>query len=306
MHELKLYQFLNSTAPVMTDPYRKVAHALTFVQGSAVAEWKRSVENWIMRRPIPTPPHVDVWDQFEQDFIQDWDDTNAHYKAAAELDKLKMDGNNIDHYITKFAELARKAQYHEDDPAVLEKFKHGLSVRLLETAMNHDQPANWEQWKLSTRKRQAILTSIEPHRQAFFAEKKARKPFFQRNNKGEFNPRRGGPSNAMDTSASLSKAVTEADKERYKKEGRCFFCGAQGHVSRSCSKKTNSNSKSTPVKMAVAGDNTTSITSNEASQTTALTQEAVLNFLHNLPNDEYQQMAEAWGKLNAEEDFSQA
>ena len=189
MHELKLYQFLNSTAPVMTDPYRKVAHALMFVQGSVVAEWKRSIENWIMRRPILTPPHVDVWEEFEQDFIQDWDDTNAHYKAAAELDKLKMEGSNIDHYITKFTELARKAQYHEDDPAVLEKFKHGLPVRLLETAMNHDQPANWEQWKLSTHKRQAILTSIEPHRQAFYAEKKAKKPFFQRNNRGEFNPR---------------------------------------------------------------------------------------------------------------------
>ena len=141
-----------------------------------------------MRRPIPTPPHVDVWEEFEQDFVQDWDDTNAHYKAAAELDKLKMEGSNIDHYITKFAELARKAQYHEDDPAVLEKFKHRLSVQLLEAAMNHDQPANWEQWKLSTRKRQAILTSIEPHCQAFFAEKKAKKPFFSRNNKGKFNP----------------------------------------------------------------------------------------------------------------------
>ena len=45
-----------------------------------------------MRRPIPAPPHVDVWEEFEQDFIQDWDDTNAHYKAAAELDKLKMEG----------------------------------------------------------------------------------------------------------------------------------------------------------------------------------------------------------------------
>ena len=282
-----------------------MAHALTFIQGSAVAEWKRSVENWIMRRPIPTPPHVDVWDEFKQDFIQDWDDTNAHYKAAAELDKLKMEGSNIDHYITKFAELAQKAQYHEDDPAVLEKFKHGLSVRLLEAAMNHDQPANWEQWKLSTRKRQAILTSIEPHCQAFFAEKKAKKPFFSRNNKGEFNPRRGGPSNAMDTSASLSKAVTEADKERYKKEGRCFFCGAQGHVSRSCSKKTNPPHKATPAKLAVAQEETSGTTS-VTSQTTALTQESVLNFLRDLPTDEYQQMAEAWGRLTTEEDFSQA
>ena len=128
MHELKLYQFLNLNATIITDPYRKVAHALTFIQGAAVAKWKRSIENWIMRRPIPTPPHIDVWEEFEQDFIQDWDDTNAYYKAAAKLDKLKMEGSNINHYITKFAKLARKAQYHEDDPAVLEKFKHGLPV----------------------------------------------------------------------------------------------------------------------------------------------------------------------------------
>ena len=179
-----------------------------------------------------------------------------------------------------------------------------LPIRLLETAMHHDQPANWEQWKLSTCKRQAILTSIEPHRQAFFAEKK-KKPFFLRNNKGEFNPQRGGPSNAMDTSASLLKAVTEADKERYKKEGRCFFCGAQGHVSRSCSKKTNTPQKITPAKLAVAKEDT-SETASVTSQTTALTQENVLNFLRDLPTDEYQQMAEAWGRLTTEEDFSQA
>ena len=112
----------------------------------------------------------------------------------------------------------------------------------------------------------------------------------------------------MDTSASLSKAVTEADKERYKKEGRCFFCGAQGHVSRSCSKKTNTPPKTVPAKLATVIEDTTS-TSNVASQTsqmTALTQENVLNFLRDLPTDEYQQMAEAWGKLTTEEDFSQA
>src|SRR6202789_3278428 len=124
MHELKLYQFLNDNSPIMQDPYRKVAHALTFIQGTAVAEWKRSVENWVMGRPVPAPPHLNVWEGFEGDFIQDWDDTNAHYKAAAKLDKLKMEGSNIDHYITKFAELARKAQYQENDLAVLEKFKH--------------------------------------------------------------------------------------------------------------------------------------------------------------------------------------
>ena len=109
----------------------------------------------------------------------------------------------------------------------------------------------------------------------------------------------------MDTSASLSKAVTEADKERYKKEERCFFCGAQGHVSRSCSKKNSTPSKTTPAKIATVAEDTAP-TLNVTSQTTTLTQESVLNFLKDLPTDKYQQMAEAWGKLTTEEDFSQA
>ena len=109
----------------------------------------------------------------------------------------------------------------------------------------------------------------------------------------------------MDTSASLSKAVMEADKDRYKREGRCFFCGAQGHISRSCSKKTITPPKATPAKIAMATEDDAP-TQKVTSQTTTLMQESVLNFLQDLPTDEYQQMAEAWGKLTTEEDFSQA
>ena len=109
----------------------------------------------------------------------------------------------------------------------------------------------------------------------------------------------------MDTSASLSKAVTEANKEQYKKEGRCFFCGAQGHVSRSCSKKTATSLKPTPAKIATVAEETTPASS-VTSQMTTLTQETILNFLKDLPTDEYQQMAKAWGRLTMEEDFSQA
>ena len=109
----------------------------------------------------------------------------------------------------------------------------------------------------------------------------------------------------MDTSASLSKAITEADKERYKKEGWCFFCGVQGHVSRSCSKKTTAPQKNPPAKIAAITEEATTAPS-VSSQTTTFTQENVLNYLKDLPTDEYQQMAEAWGKMMTEEDFSQA
>ena len=106
----------------------------------------------------------------------------------------------------------------------------------------------------------------------------------------------------MDTSASLSKAVTEADKERYKQEGRCFFCGAQGHVSRSCSKKASPPQKSIPAKIATVTEEVTP----DPLQSTTFNQESVLNYLKDLPSDEYQQMVEAWGRLMNDEDFSQA
>ena len=109
----------------------------------------------------------------------------------------------------------------------------------------------------------------------------------------------------MDTSASLLKAITEVDKERYKKEGRCFFCGAQGHISHSCMKKTAAPQKNPPAKIMAITEETTTAPS-VSSQTMTFMQESVLNYLKDLPTDEYQQMAEAWGKMMTEEDFSQA
>ena len=108
----------------------------------------------------------------------------------------------------------------------------------------------------------------------------------------------------MDTSASLSKAVTEADKERYKKEGRCFFCGVQGHISHSCLKKAAAPPKNPLAKIAAAIEEIAA--PSVQSQTTTFTQENVLNYLKDLSTEEYQQMTEAWGRITTEEDFSQA
>ena len=112
---------------------------------------------------MPSDPNTTVYDDFKFAFIELWTDANEPYCAAAELNKLRMEDNDIDTYITVFAELARKALYHLDDPAVLEKFKSGLPLELLEPCMHHDDPRNWDAWTQSTCKRQAILTSIKTH-----------------------------------------------------------------------------------------------------------------------------------------------
>ena len=79
-----------------------------------------------------------VYEDFKEEFVDSWTDTNEPYRAAAALDKLRMRDRDVDEYIAAFAELARKVLYHESDPAVLEKFKSGLLLELLEPCMHHD------------------------------------------------------------------------------------------------------------------------------------------------------------------------
>ena len=140
LHKLHLYQFMNATHPVMMNPWQKVTHALTYVSGPNVYEWKQSAENWILSIPTPSAPNKMIYEDFEEEFIESWINTNEPHRTAAALNRLRMKDENVDKYITVFAELAQKALYCEDDPAVLEKFKSGLPLVLLEPCMNHDDP----------------------------------------------------------------------------------------------------------------------------------------------------------------------
>ena len=79
IHELRLYQFTNATHPIMMNLWQKVAHALTYVSGPNIYEWKRSAENWILSIPAPSAPNRTIYEDFEEKFIESWTDTNEPY-----------------------------------------------------------------------------------------------------------------------------------------------------------------------------------------------------------------------------------
>ena len=234
LHELQLYQFINATHPIMTNPWKKVAHALTYVNGPNIYEWKRSAENWILSIPVPSVPNKTIYDDFEEGFIESWTDTNEPYRAAADLDKLRMQHDDVDEYITRFTKLARKALYHEDDPAVLEKFKSGLPLELLEPCMQHDSPQNWEAWTRSARARQAILTSLKTHQ----IETTRRSP----SPMTVCTPT--PPSTPPPTPMEIDKMYTiparrqsPSPKDDERRKGLCHLCKRHGHIQRHCPKK---------------------------------------------------------------------
>ena len=90
----------------MMNPWQKVAHALTYVSGPNVYEWKRSAENWILSIPAPSAPNKTIYEDFEEEFIESWTDMNKSHRATMALDKLRMKDEKIDEYIATFAKLA--------------------------------------------------------------------------------------------------------------------------------------------------------------------------------------------------------
>ena len=136
---------------------------------------------------------------------------------------------------SRFAELARKALYHENNPAVLEKFKSGLPLELLEPCMHHDDPQNWEAWARSARARQAILTSLKTHQ----TETTQRSPSPMK--VCTPTPPVTPPSVPMEIDRMYTiptRRQTTSPKDEEKRKGLCHLCKEHGHIQRHCPKKT--------------------------------------------------------------------
>jgi hypothetical protein len=188
------------------------------------------MEIWILSNPVPHPPFLSTYDEFEHDFIESWTDTNEPYHAAAELNKLCMKNDDVDTYITVFAELACKALYEENDPTVLEIFKMGLPLELLEKCMHHDEPQNWDAWTRSACAHQAILTSLKAHRTD--AHERPVPPM-------QMTP----PPEPMQCDKVSTYVVParqnqkhETERQRERRQGLCHKCGGKGHVEKCCPK----------------------------------------------------------------------
>ena len=123
----------------------------------------------------------------------------------------------------------------------------GLLRGLTDSCIDIDSPDSFIEWTKATQrhhknwlKKQSIhrdyTTTTLPRtgqRGAFFWNH-PNQPRNNQNPQGTPTHAQNHDPNAMDTSATVHKATTEAEKEKAQKEGRCFECGKQGHLTRNC------------------------------------------------------------------------
>lgn len=232
--ELLRFIKLNSDHDLIKEYYARILFCLGLFKGPLVQLWVNEIED-VMERELAsttagiTKNSISLWNDFLAAFDRDWTDTLNKEKAYSSLITLKMQPGQLDDYILNFERLAGIAGWSRDAPGTVEFFKRGLVPGLYRAClMGKSIPQTMDQWQTACREetqRYKLLKSgpgvqrYGPTQSVNSPRSKARDP------------------NAMDVDAAVTNPLprlTNEEREHLRKEGRCYRCRRQGHISREC------------------------------------------------------------------------
>jgi hypothetical protein len=251
LSQFKRFMKMNRDADIAKDPFKRCNYFLSLLDGPDTEGWVRQQDDWLDKveedRNLLPWLHNE-WMVMEAEFKKAFIDYAEHERANDELRKLRMKDGNIDAYIARFSQLAYQGGHDKDEPEITRLFAMGLPQALANVCLEQSDPDTFEEWAHAAQrnhriflKKQSLKGVFDNAQQRNPQRRQGNNPFanFQWRNRGgrgggRSNPRTTRDPDAMDTSATIRKAVTEADKQRFRQEGRCFECGKRGHLVRDC------------------------------------------------------------------------
>src|SRR5579863_484706 len=109
LDKLRRYYHANIGVPGFKSPIRKVALALTFMDGPEVAKWTRTVGAWIDTLDPVAQNIPYIWETFQTQFLNQFANSQRQQRARNNLVKLKMKYLEVNDYIAKFKSLTHIA-----------------------------------------------------------------------------------------------------------------------------------------------------------------------------------------------------
>jgi hypothetical protein len=250
LSQFERFIWLNDKTRIARDPVNRAAYFLYIMRGPRI-----TIENWVDRNsewldqvtsnPDILPKGMNVWEVLKADFKRSFEDHFGPQIAGIKLHNLHMKENHVDDYLANFEDLAHRAGYSLKGHLTIQLFIRGLPPKLAEACVDNERPKSFIQWTSAVRRqypnwlRKEAANGQQEIQQA--PNQAAGRRNGQNNRQTVFGGRArtsGTTSRDSNTSTTIvdtnRNATTEDDKERYRRERKCFNCGMQGHFVRFC------------------------------------------------------------------------
>ena len=157
-------------------------------------------------------------------------------QAHTDLDKLEMEGNLINEYITKFENLLKQGKIPRTDVGAMTKFRDGLRKGLMARIYFQQQwPENLNEWEDAVRREVCRLSimreALGPKGNSHLSTKQAK----WRSHIPNKSQKRWDDAIPMEIDAARTQTPEqEAENAYLRKEGLCFKCKKSGHIKKNC------------------------------------------------------------------------
>ncbi len=144
------YVLLNHKAPAIVNEYTRSMLLITYMKGPLVKEWTWNLKAWLLeqRGKGINAESSRIINGTEVQFKEAFTDSLTKDCAQQELKRLRADTRGLDHYISRFEELARTSGYNvKKENVLLECFINGLPTRLAAEVMAKNDPKTYKDWK---------------------------------------------------------------------------------------------------------------------------------------------------------------
>jgi Zinc knuckle len=242
--QFQLHQALNNTNRIMAKPYYRTLYALSLIKGPLVKDWVKEQVSALIEKTTHAVDWVGMdedrlWNEYATTFDAAFTDTTKKQQVFNTFQHLHMNKDDLDTYVTTFKHLAKVAGSTLNEPGTTYLFALGLKQGLMDAILHRNtQPVTLDDWITQAQTEQWKFVQWQAMKNPHAMRFAWLQPQSHRNGHGCHPNDQTVP---MDVDppvfTQVRHAYTEAQKDQYKKEGRCFECDKQGHMARECPNK---------------------------------------------------------------------